>query len=101
HGLALKTWIREYRRNNLLRMLNLETPPSVCASMERGVATTVASSTTLTEEGLVTPDHERAPIVDEHHDYLYAVELQESLHHIHLHPLDRQRYLVICFLPNE
>ncbi|XP_059069121.1 uncharacterized protein LOC131859420 isoform X1 [Cryptomeria japonica] len=41
--------------------------------MERGVATTVASSTALTEEGLVTPDHERAPVVDEHHDYLYLV----------------------------
>ncbi|XP_059069122.1 uncharacterized protein LOC131859420 isoform X2 [Cryptomeria japonica] len=45
--------------------------------MERGVATTVASSTALTEEGLVTPDHERAPVVDEHHDYLYL--LQKSL----------------------
>ncbi|GLJ15218.1 hypothetical protein SUGI_0248740 [Cryptomeria japonica] len=61
--------------------------------MECGVAATVASSTALIEEGLVTPDHERAPTVDEHHDYLYAVELQKSLerrssgrsHHSH-HP---------------
>ncbi|GLJ33948.1 hypothetical protein SUGI_0682950 [Cryptomeria japonica] len=47
--------------------------------MERGVAAAVASSIALIEEGLVTPDHEHAPVVDEHHDYLYAMELQKSL----------------------
>ncbi|XP_057829990.2 uncharacterized protein LOC131041026 [Cryptomeria japonica] len=47
--------------------------------MECGVVVVVASSIALTKEGLVTPDHERAPVVDEHHDYLYVVELQKSL----------------------
>ncbi|XP_057812917.2 uncharacterized protein LOC131026939 [Cryptomeria japonica] len=65
--------------NSLEDSLNCkEIPPVVCASMERGVAAAVANSTALTEEGLVTPNHECALVVDEHHDYLYAVELQKK-----------------------
>ncbi|GLJ54626.1 hypothetical protein SUGI_1173560 [Cryptomeria japonica] len=67
-----------FHRQSFTQMLTSETPPTVRASMERGVAATLASSIALTE-GLVTPDHERAPVVDEHHGYLYAAELQKSL----------------------
>ncbi|XP_057861297.2 uncharacterized protein LOC131069764 [Cryptomeria japonica] len=61
------------RRRTFTQKLTSNTPPDVRATLDPGVAATVASFAPLTE-GLVTPNHERAPVVDEHHDIFMEVK---------------------------
>ncbi|GLJ20572.1 hypothetical protein SUGI_0374410 [Cryptomeria japonica] len=65
------------RRRTFTQKLTSNTPPDVRATLDPGVAATVASFAPLTE-GLVTPNHERAPVVDEHHDIFMEVKWEQG-----------------------
>ncbi|GLJ29850.1 hypothetical protein SUGI_0589850 [Cryptomeria japonica] len=66
----------EVRRGTYTELLTSDAPPNVQATLDRGVAAAVASSEALTE-ALVTLERDHPPIVDEHSDYMFA--LQKSL----------------------
>ncbi|GLJ15371.1 hypothetical protein SUGI_0252170, partial [Cryptomeria japonica] len=70
-GASTSTPRSEVRRGTYTELLTSDTPPDVGATLDCGVAATVASSEALTE-GLVTPERDRPPIVDERSDYMFA-----------------------------
>ncbi|XP_059073294.1 caffeic acid 3-O-methyltransferase-like [Cryptomeria japonica] len=61
-GSALSVIVAQYPH---IQGINFDLP--------RVIATASHIPVALTEEGLVTPNHECAHVVDEHHDYLYVM----------------------------